>query len=695
MATVFVANFIMNFGVIMIVFLILGFLILIFVGLGVFLNRKKVVWKYVQENSHYYQKTLDLRKQFGLTEIKPEFVANVKHYIQGNRREFNKFLGDDSNKAVYSVILKNNSAVFDVYFQWRTELEAIREMYAEWKKYSKHHQPNQWDIMKPEGFLMNWVSSKMLYKYEAQMVMAELNVKDPQFVLRVHVEYVSPGGRDTHRWRKNYSNTEFAPIANLWESAHQKVVIEKPKSALALPEFVSNTATHESDSAKLKQDYMNKKRKAEIQARVDKVLASQKRFEAELQYNNETLRVSERFDDILQKYSKSLVKELNETKISIALTELNPELEFTKFKRRFHNFRKHSVEVRKNFYDRMMLKYPSHKAQIIDFTKISNADIDVMNHAAFDYVKLLSQDYEAGNRQDLAFCDVKSFAKRVRTEFDAKNVRYGMTFSQSEVPLNPRNDLEPMDSDVYDALIQHIEFPEDTAQAKNYQNLPDGVATYSEIPSATKKVPTNVVPMVLEPYPEATKRWEHEFDDYDVNVNCDFVGVPYKDSAYQNLVETEAHKLGTNLRILNTMRFYNLSQYLMLKSSHMLNESEIADEPMVYIIYNKSKDLVYVGQASQGFAKRFEEHLHSYHNNIAHNGSSTSGSYRWNRDLLSGDDVYFSFITVKNDSNNPGYHSMDALENAFIHIFHSNQSDYGYNQKFGNGILTTSMGEIV
>lgn len=674
----------------------IGILIFIIIVVSLIIGRRKnLIRGYVQENSQYYHSLMKLKTDYGLMKPGLDYDIRVQDIIRGNRKQFNKFLEFRPHDAVYQAIMNRNKSIFTSYTQWRNEVEAISNLKSDWNAYVKSHRSNRWEDMKPKNPFIGYVSANRLYKVEANLIMSELNISKPTFKLMLDVKYVTPGGRDTHHWRKEYVDSDFAPIVNIWHnSVHQKVV-EKPKSQLVLPPVIESKTQQQKDDVRLSMDYMNSKHKARIQARVDKVLEAQKRFEAELSYNNETLKLAEEFDELLRKYSKSLVYELSETKVSIALTQVNTSVEFVNFKKRFRKFREHSVNVRKTFYNKMLARYKNHQPDVIRFTKLMNANVDEINHAAFSYIELLVKDYSYGSKKDLSFCDARPIAKMVRLEFDAKKIRYGSMFKDdTQESLTSVNQAPTsLDADVYDAMMKHVDFP-DEVSSDYVQAMPDAVATYRTVQSSNK-LPDNVIQMKPEVTEASTSLWEHEFDDYDFDVSCEFSGFPYKDETYKQLVEAEANRLGISVGILNRMRFYSLAQYLMLKSSHMLNESVISEKPMVYIIYNKSKDLVYVGQASQGFAKRFEEHLHSYHNNIAHNGSSTTGSYLWNRDLLAGDDIYFSFITVFDDFNNPGYTTMDSLENAFIHIFHSNQKEYGYNQKLGNGSLQTATGRVI
>lgn len=662
----------------------------------IIIRRKNLIIKYVQDNSQYYHSLMKIKRKYGLIDLATDHLVSVNEFINGNRREFNKYLEFRPQNAVYRAILNRNGSAFMVYTQWRNEIESISKFKSDWKEYVQSHNSNRWKDMKPNMAGVIFVSARYLYKLEARLIMSELEIAKPSFRLDFDVEYVSPGGRDTHHWKKTYYDYDFSEIANIWHNSTHTEVIEKPKGQLALPLIDNKESQQKKKDEHLRMDYINRKYKAQVQARVDRVLEYQKRFEAELAYNNETLKLAESFDELLRKYSKSLAHELSETKVSIALTQLNPDLEFVSFKKRFRKFREHSILVRKSFYNKMLVRYKSHQADVIRFTKMMNTNIDEINHSAFDYVQLLVKDYKYGSKKDLSFCDADSIAKLVRSEFDKQKIRYGASFTDSsqESSVSPKQELAPLDAKIYDALMENVDFP-DQHGVEYVQGMPDAVATYETVSNTPSKVPGNVIQMKPVARETATTRWEHEFDNYDFDVNCEFRGIPYKDEAYRQLVENEAYRLGINVGILSRMRFYNLSQYLMLKSSHMLQESITADQPMVYIIYNKSKELVYVGQASQGFAKRFDEHLHSYHNNIAHNGSSTTGSYLWNRDLLAGDDIYFSFVTVNNDSNNPGYRTMDSLENAFIHILHSNQKEYGYNQKLGNGFLQKANGQVI
>lgn len=505
----------------------IGILIVIAFAIGFFLiRRNNLIVKYVEENSQYYHSVLKMKQELGLSKLGPDYLVKVQDFIDGNRRAFNKYIQGNSKDAVYASIMKRKPSVFASYTQWRKELEAIEELQSDWKAYVSNHESTYWENMLPDASFLIKTSARKLYKVEARLVMNELSIQKPEFKLEFDVQYVTPGGRDTHHWRNVYLNYDFSPIANIWHDSTHQDVVEKPKTQLALPDINHDAEQQKLDNDRLRMDYLNRKHKEQVQARVDKVLSAQKKFEDELNFNNEILKIGENFDELMSKYSQSLIKDLNNAKVAIALTQMKPELELDNFRRRFKKFRHHSLDVRKTFYNKMVTRYPKHQTDIVRFTKQMNADVDRINHDAYAWVESLVKDYSYYSKKDLSFCYAESIAKQVRREFKEKKLRYGLTFNNNETDLDEAQVQKPLDADVYDAMLQHIDLPDDSDEF--VESMPDSIVTFKTPTQNVKVKPqSNVIPMRPVIDETATERWEHEFDAYDFNVRCDYLGINY------------------------------------------------------------------------------------------------------------------------------------------------------------------------
>lgn len=151
--------------------------------------------------------------------------------------------------------------------------------------------------------------------------------------------------------------------------------------------------------------------------------------------------------------------------------------------------------------------------------------------------------------------------------------------------------------------------------------------------------------------------------------------------------------LGLNAKNLSQLKFYHMSSYMKLSRLNLLKKIPNASKSTVYIVYNKSKDMFYIGQAEHGITDRWEHHMKSVYNGLYKNGSTTNGSYQWVWDCIVNDDEsYFSFLNLDNPLTGD-YDSLDELEHALIWIFDSYHN--GYNQTRGNGVLKNSHGDVL
>lgn len=142
---------------------------------------------------------------------------------------------------------------------------------------------------------------------------------------------------------------------------------------------------------------------------------------------------------------------------------------------------------------------------------------------------------------------------------------------------------------------------------------------------------------------------------------------------------------------LNDLPFYSINLYTKLRVGSLIDKFKSSNLSTIYIVYNKTKNLVYVGQARNGFHSRFKEHFKAYGHSIDGHHSSTDGSFLWSRDFMKDDDLYFSFINLNDVVYNPGFATLDELERFFIYAFKSNELGYGYNKTRGNGDLVIPM----
>lgn len=157
---------------------------------------------------------------------------------------------------------------------------------------------------------------------------------------------------------------------------------------------------------------------------------------------------------------------------------------------------------------------------------------------------------------------------------------------------------------------------------------------------------------------------------------------------------SRAKSLGLDSVALSKVKMYSFDVYEKLHITGFYKDIPNMQRPTVYILYNKTKDKFYVGQAKNGIADRWRSHMKSLRNGFVKNGSKSSGSYEMIRDImLYNDDAYFTFINLDNPYAK-GYDSLDELERALIYVFNA-YSDHGYNKTRGNGALHTVSGEIV
>jgi len=159
---------------------------------------------------------------------------------------------------------------------------------------------------------------------------------------------------------------------------------------------------------------------------------------------------------------------------------------------------------------------------------------------------------------------------------------------------------------------------------------------------------------------------------------------------------SRAKLLGLDYDALSKVKMYSFDVYEKLHLTGFYKDIPNMQLPTVYILYNKTKDKFYVGQAKHGIADRWRGHMKSLRNGFAKNDSKSSGSYEMIRDIMIyNDDAYFTFINLNNPYAN-GYDSLDELERALIYVFDAySDHDHGYNKTRGNGVLHTVSGEIV
>lgn len=155
----------------------------------------------------------------------------------------------------------------------------------------------------------------------------------------------------------------------------------------------------------------------------------------------------------------------------------------------------------------------------------------------------------------------------------------------------------------------------------------------------------------------------------------------------------KAAVLGLNVKNLSQLKFYNMRSYMKLSRLNLIKKIPNAGKSTVYIVYNKSKDMFYIGQAVHGIVDRWEHHMNSVYDGLYKKGSTTSGSYQWVWDcIVNEDESYFSFLNLESPLTGD-YETLDSLEHALIWIFDSYHN--GYNMTRGNGILESSHGDNV
>lgn len=192
---------------------------------------------------------------------------------------------------------------------------------------------------------------------------------------------------------------------------------------------------------------------------------------------------------------------------------------------------------------------------------------------------------------------------------------------------------------------------------------------------------------------------EKHVDKLEIKRNFD----PLFDATLYNLRHSDvsidwsrAKLLGLDYEALSKVKMYNFDVYEKLHLTGFYKDIPNMQLPTVYILYNKTKDKFYVGQAKHGIADRWRSHMKSLRNGFAKNDSKSSGSYEMIRDIMIyNDDAYFTFINLNNPYAN-GYDSLDELERALIYVFNAySDRDHGYNKTRGNGVLHTVSGETV
>lgn len=159
---------------------------------------------------------------------------------------------------------------------------------------------------------------------------------------------------------------------------------------------------------------------------------------------------------------------------------------------------------------------------------------------------------------------------------------------------------------------------------------------------------------------------------------------------------SRAKLLGLDYDALSKVKMYSFDVYEKLHLTGFYKDIPNMQLPTVYILYNKTKDKFYVGQAKHGIADRWRSHMKSLRNGFAKNDSKSSGSYEMIRDIMIyNDDAYFTFINLNSPYAN-GYDSLDELERALIYVFDAySDHDHGYNKTRGNGVLHTVSGRII
>lgn len=192
---------------------------------------------------------------------------------------------------------------------------------------------------------------------------------------------------------------------------------------------------------------------------------------------------------------------------------------------------------------------------------------------------------------------------------------------------------------------------------------------------------------------------EKHVDKLEIKRNFD----PLYDATLYNLRHSDvsidwsrAKLLGLDYEALSKVKMYSFDVYEKLHLTGFYKDIPNMQLPTVYILYNKTKDKFYVGQAKHGVADRWRGHMKSLRNGFVKNDSKSSGSYEMIRDIMIyNDDAYFTFINLNNPYTN-GYDSLDELERALIYVFNSYlDRDHGYNKTRGNGVLHTVSGETV